>query len=292
MLHRSSPSTLIPGKELSQPRCQRGGELEIARRLNTAGHEITAAATVIGQKARKMAKSVRQLRRSLQRDTKLEPAYERHLVAIEYGSKAVRDAAQMVRIFEDDVSVSLSKEQIVWDPKPSNIYGDVVSQVVDMIRSKARQSGGIDIDYDELSSAPPETLIDRSRMKQVFLNLLTNAIKYNRRRTVTVYRFEDGDRVIIPRKKILIVSRWLKPGTAFSISVVSDGREIFPDEAKLIWAYGYRGREAEKAAAGLGVGMAVCKRIADAAPGLDIELRRPFDPVVFTVIFTAPILNT
>nr|MBI2904324.1 GAF domain-containing sensor histidine kinase [Chloroflexota bacterium] len=94
----------------------------------------------------------------------------------------------------------------------------------------------------------PAVFADRGKIKQVLLNLLTNAVKYNREGgTVHVSGLDAPDHV--------------------SITVVDSGRGIPPPALPHIFEKFYRVADSEGWTQGTGLGLAIAKRIVEAHGG-------------------------
>lgn len=94
----------------------------------------------------------------------------------------------------------------------------------------------------------PKLKGDRDKIKQVVLNLLSNAINYNRPSgTVTI---SAGN-----------------PPRELTISIRDSGPGIRPADLEHLFDKFYRSQSTEKAAHGTGLGLAICKKIIDAHEG-------------------------
>lgn len=124
--------------------------------------------------------------------------------------------------------------------------GGLVQECIEIIRPQA-DGDGIAIESEADASLAPVPG-DRNRLKQVFLNLLTNAIKYNRTGgTVHVRVFlEDGEAVTCIR---------------------DTGRGIPPESLPHIFERFYRVPDQGRSVGGTGLGLAIAKRIVDASHG-------------------------
>ncbi len=245
---------------------------EMNRRLVMQGHEVKSTVGVITSKAARLS-------RSLAVHTDVPPGTENAL-------KDIQSAGKLVSMFTDDVSVSLSRSGVSWKPKACNLYGDIVSEVVDMVRPEAK---GLHVMHEELRRVPQEYMVDPNRMKQVFYNLVSNAIKYNERRS-GAYSSDSEERAD-EKSTVAIRSLWLKDKHALAVNVVGYGHEIAKDEVERIFDYGFRGARAKVHGIGLGIGLFICRKIADAAsPGLEIVLSNRYNPVVFTVQLSATLI--
>ncbi len=89
---------------------------------------------------------------------------------------------------------------------------------------------------------------DRNRLKQVLLNLLTNAIKYNQK---------DG---------LVRVSVSAEVSEAV-LSVMDTGRGIPPESLPRVFERFYRVPDQEASTAGTGLGLAIAKRIVEGNQG-------------------------
>jgi signal transduction histidine kinase len=121
---------------------------------------------------------------------------------------------------------------------------DLIREVVDVYQYIAEECG-ISVTTD--LAEPCAAFVDRNRMRQVFGNLLDNAIKYNRTAgSVSISaRNEDGSAVVCFRDA---------------------GMGISPDEIEKIWARLYRG-DRSRSQRGLGLGLSLVKAIVEAHGG-------------------------
>jgi signal transduction histidine kinase len=103
--------------------------------------------------------------------------------------------------------------------------------------------------------SPAEPLIlsgDRDRIKQVILNLLNNAIKYNRL----------GGKVVISAQRT---------PTDFSIAISDDGQGISEEYLPRLFTRFFRAPNQENQTIGTGLGLTICKQIVEAHHGkLDV----------------------
>lgn len=89
---------------------------------------------------------------------------------------------------------------------------------------------------------------DRNRLKQVVLNLLTNAVKYNQKGGLV--------RVSVSAE-----------GAEAVLSVTDTGRGIPPESLPRVFERFYRGPDQEAATAGTGLGLTIAKRIVESNQG-------------------------
>lgn len=156
----------------------------------------------------------------------------RHLLAL------IDEVLDISRIEAGKLSLSVEPVQL----------NDAISQAIDMVRPMAEKSGivisagGIQQDY--YASA------DRRRLHQIFLNLLTNSVKYNRPNgtvTITCSPATDHGRI-----RIAFVD------TGIGISAEDQERLFVPFE---------RLGAVQSDVPGTGLGLALCKRLVEAMHG-------------------------
>ena len=117
---------------------------------------------------------------------------------------------------------------------------DLIYECSDVMVSKAQESN-IQIRVD-IPNEMPLMEADRDKIKQVLLNLISNAIKYNR-----------------PNGTVIITGTF--DTTDISITIQDTGMGI-PDEAiPHLFEKFYRVREHEGKASGTGLGLSICKQI-------------------------------
>ncbi|MEK7278130.1 MAG: GAF domain-containing sensor histidine kinase [Chloroflexota bacterium] len=127
---------------------------------------------------------------------------------------------------------------------------------------------GVEIHFPASQPAAPKVNGDRSKIKQVVLNLLTNAIKYNR---------ENGQ---------IYVAMALSEG-AVKVSVRDTGRGIPAEALPRMFEKFYRVPDSEGYTQGTGLGLAIAKRIVETHGG-EMSLESEQD-VGTTFCFTLPL---
>jgi signal transduction histidine kinase/ActR/RegA family two-component response regulator len=124
---------------------------------------------------------------------------------------------------------------------------ELVRECEAMIEPQAR-TRGISIAYPDFS-APAYVQADRTRLKQILINLLSNSIKYNR----------AAGRVV--------VDCTLTPEGRLRIGVKDTGEGLAPDKlAQLFQPFNRLGQEANLEQ-GTGIGLVVCKRLIELMGG-------------------------
>lgn len=124
--------------------------------------------------------------------------------------------------------------------------GGLIGECIEVLRPQADEQGiRLESDFDSSLAPVPG---DRNRLKQVFLNLLTNAIKYNK---------PDGS------AKVTLT----KEGDELVAAVSDTGRGIPAESLPHIFERFYRVPDLEGHAGGTGLGLAIAKRITEAHQG-------------------------
>jgi signal transduction histidine kinase len=139
----------------------------------------------------------------------------------------------------------LESGRIRFTREPIDLAG-LVRECLEVVRPQA-EADRIRLETD-LDVVPGPVYGDRNRLKQVVLNLLTNAIKYNRK---------DG---------LVRVSVSAEPSQAV-LSVTDSGRGIPPESLPRVFERFYRVPDQEAATVGTGLGLAIAKRIVESNRG-------------------------
>ena len=161
----------------------------------------------------------------------------------------VKGGRHLVELINEVLDISLIETGTLGlSPEPVPV-GDVVTDTVSMIRSLA-DARGIEVVVDAALTEDAHVLADRQRLKQVLLNLLGNAIKYNRdggRVTVSCTRADDGGRM--------------------RINVADTGPGIYEESIERLFVPFERLGAERTEVEGAGVGLALSRRLAEAMGG-------------------------
>ena len=170
----------------------------------------------------------------------------RHLLAL------IDDVLDISRI--ESGKMALSIEPVAM--------GDAVEDVLKLMQPLADERG-VTLTHPSRGSGC-HAFADRQRLKQVLLNLVTNAIKYNTRGGSLVIECDDD-------------------GARVHISVIDDGIG-FPEDAlgRLFVPFDRLGREATEVE-GTGLGLSLCKGLVEAMGGTIEARANPGGGSIFTV---------
>jgi signal transduction histidine kinase len=146
---------------------------------------------------------------------------------------------------------------------------ELTDECADVVRQQAA-ARGIAIQC-HVAPAPQTLESDRGKIKQVILNLLTNAIKYNR---------ENGG---------IIVSTYVTSDSYYSVSVADTGKGIPQEAMAHMFEKFYRVADTENTTTGTGLGLPIARKIIEALGG---EMGAKSTPGVgSTFYFTLPLPN-
>ncbi|NQU55847.1 MAG: PAS domain S-box protein [Rhodospirillales bacterium] len=150
----------------------------------------------------------------------------------------INDILDLARIEAGKVDLSIEKIA------PAKILEECLSLIVNMANAN-----GIEISTPDASTEVPMVLADHTRFKQVLLNFMSNAVKYNQKNGTVFIHFEEttGDRLRIS---------------------VTDTGEGIPDEKQkeLFQPFSRLGAENTEIE-GTGIGLVVCKDLIDLMNG-------------------------
>lgn len=140
----------------------------------------------------------------------------------------------------------LESGRTILNREPANIIL-LLRECLEVIIPKANDSG-IKITEEFLDILPP-IYLDKDKIKQVFLNLLCNAIKY------------------CPKNGEIVVSTG-RQNNELVVTIEDNGLGIHPEDIPYIFEKYYRGKHSENNTQGYGLGLSICKRIINAHDGI------------------------
>src|SRR5438270_1278989 len=158
---------------------------------------------------------------------------------------AGRHLLNLINEILDIARVESGRFQLSLEPV---LVEHAVDEAIDLIRPLAAERK-IEITRTPLFESSPSVLADRQRLKQVLLNLFSNAVKYNR-----------------PAGRI-IVDLVPQPQERFRISVIDEGPGIPPDKRVRLFSPFDRLGVENSDTQGTGLGLALSKRLTEAMGG-------------------------
>jgi len=166
----------------------------------------------------------------------------------------INDVLDLSRIEANRLSLSIEPVSV----------SEVVRECLDLVRPIAAERG-VDLRVESLDR-PGHVLADRERFKEVLINLLSNAIQYNRDRDGTV-----------------VVSGYEVPGQIGVIQVSDTGAGIPPDALDRLFAPFGRIDASRTGVGGRGLGLAMSKALTEAMGGRIKVESRPGQGAAFSV---------
>jgi signal transduction histidine kinase len=162
----------------------------------------------------------------------LNPAQRERLAAILRSGEHLSELLESVLKF---AKLEMGQERLVREPCDVN---SIITEALSSVQALAVQKG-ITLRFHAGDS--PTVMADRTKLRQIFINLLTNGIKYTERGAVEV-RVERG-------------------AAELRCAVRDSGRGIAPeDQARLFEPFTRLGPTHTRESDGLGLGLAIVKR--------------------------------
>ncbi len=155
----------------------------------------------------------------------------------------------------------LESGRVRFDREPVHL-GGLVGECLALIQPHA-EAQNITLET-QIDPDVPTVVGDRNRLKQIMLNLLTNAIKYN----------QPGGRVVV---------RVSRSGDEVLLAVDDTGRGIPAESLPHIFERFYRVPDQEGLSHGTGLGLAIAKRIAESHQGTIEVASEPGKGSTFTL---------
>ena len=155
----------------------------------------------------------------------------------------VNEGQKLHRIIENLLLLSRLEAGTALDLEPLSLE-EIVTAAAESLERRAGRSVTLDVQPGLPSVLGQETLVT-----QVIENLLSNAGKYSPPDTTIEVRLQPND------------------SGQVEVSVRDHGMGLGEGEAEEVFAPFYRSKEAKHAAPGMGIGLAVCRRIVQAHAG-------------------------
>ena len=169
--------------------------------------------------------------------------------ARQYADRIATSAEALLSVVNDVLDFSkLEAGQMDLDPHPFNPT-ELVDTAVDLVRDRAASKGltvGVAID----SALPTPLVADCARLRQVLLNLLTNAIKFT------------------DRGRVVVTAGYASATQRMRVAVRDTGIGVSPALAsRLFQRFSQVDSSSTRAQGGTGLGLAICKSLIEAMKG-------------------------
>lgn len=267
------------GLLIYQEMARRRGAEEQVRELNADLEDRVARRTAeLNERTQDLARSNAELQQfayvashDLQEPLRMVASFTQ-LLARRYNDKLGDDAREFIHYAVDGatrlqtlISDLLSYSRVGTHAKPLELTqcDEVLDRVLLSLKLAVRDAGAI-VSRDPL----PPVMADEVQLGQLFQNLLTNAMKFRR---------EDSPHIHISA---------VQQGTLWNISVRDNGIGIAPEHADRIWVI-FQRLHTKTEYAGTGIGLAICKKIAERHGGSIWVEPSPGGGSTFT--FTIPV---
>ncbi len=168
-----------------------------------------------------------------------------------YGKPTEREQATLAKVYDSnerlvklvndllDVSkIESGGFKYEWEPVEA---GSLILGVINELERNVIQKG-LYIRFEDIKDIPAITA-DSSKLRQVFINLIDNAVRYTQKGGITVRMKQDGDTV--------------------KIAIEDTGIGLEPDEIKELFKKYSRAKSALTVVEGTGIGLYVAKRIVE-----------------------------
>jgi two-component system, OmpR family, phosphate regulon sensor histidine kinase PhoR len=200
-------------------------------------------------------------------ETLREGALEDREHAREFVNIIYEDAKRLSQLIDDILDLSkIESGRLVFD-RQAHYLGGIIDYVIREMKPYADKRG-ISIE-SEISKPLPQVFIDKQSLEQVLLNLIDNAIKYNR-----------------PNGKVVVKA--LAKGSFVEVSVEDTGIGIAEKDLSRIFERFYRADKARsRELGGTGLGLSIVKHIIQSFSGSVNVSSVPGQGSVFT--FTIPL---
>jgi PAS domain S-box-containing protein len=179
----------------------------------------------------------------LQRDKK-SPLSERHRERIEH---ILKGGEHLLHLIDDVLDLSrIEAGRVLVSPEPVSL-ADILPEVETTLSPMAVRAE-IDLIVEPLPAGLPQVIADRTRFKQILMNLGSNAIKYGRKHG---------------RATIAVT----QSGSFVRVDVSDDGIGVPPEKQDKLFQPFQRAGQETGPIEGTGIGLAITKRLAELMSG-------------------------
>ena len=170
--------------------------------------------------------------------------------AAKFVSRIVVSSEALLSVVNDILDFSkIEAGQVRLDPHPFDPAA-FIAETVELVATQA-QDKNLTLDYDIRGQLPEAVMADSSRVRQVLLNLLTNAVKFTAKGGISVG-----------------ISYLAGNGGSLRISVTDTGVGIPPDRAhRLFERFSQADGSISRRFGGTGLGLAICRSLVEIMGG-------------------------
>lgn len=176
-----------------------------------------------------------------------------------------RCTEQLAELISDVLDfVRLRSGQLRMQAEPTRIT-DCINDAILVVRDRAAEAG-VTIETYIADDVPKEIHVDPRRLRQVFINLLSNSLKFTRDGHIYVrinaqpLTHREPDEPV----DVLEAARW-----RIDVDIEDEGEGILPEDAERIFEMFYQGsrRRLLDTAKGTGLGLSICRVIVEMMGG-------------------------
>jgi CheY-like chemotaxis protein/anti-sigma regulatory factor (Ser/Thr protein kinase) len=192
-----------------------------------------------------------------------DPRHREFLRAMDAGGRL------LLTLINDILDLSrVEAGKLILTPAPTDMR-QVAREIVQLFEGRAAEKG-IRMEAEAAASVPDAVILDPTRMRQILVNLVGNAVKFTRQGEVRIGmagRAVDGDRLDL------------------TVTVQDTGPGVPPAERERIFEPFVQRREKSGEASGTGLGLAIARRLIRLMSGSVRVTEAPGGGALFTLVF-------
>ncbi len=220
----------------------------------------------------------------MRQDTKTTPTQHEYLQIVQRNSQHLRN------LINDVLEMSKIEAGRTTLNEHAFNFHELLSDIDAMFQMQAQEKG-IDLLIDYKDDVPQSIYTDEQKLRQVLINLISNAIKFTQKGSVTVcvgiqvVESDVSDVSDVSDEQTL--STPATPTQRLTVEVIDTGPGIAPDELHNLFEVFVQTRTGQQSQEGTGLGLAICRSFAQLMGGTltvqsEVELGT-------TVTFTIPV---
>ena len=224
-------------------------------RMKQKNEELRVAGEAKSEFLARMSHDIRTPMNGIVGMLRIADEYAEDPVKVREYHKKIRTASDyLLSLINDVLDMSrMESRQIELENKPADLHGIAVS-CVDILRNRA-QEAGITIDAHDLDQFhPPQVLASEQHIRQILVNLISNAVKYNR----------PGGRIVVgasvaQQTEDAVTCRFVVADTGIGMS-----KEF---QEKMFEPFSQENSGARSEFKGTGLGLSIVKKIVERKEG-------------------------